>query len=347
MKRLFPVLLLALLFLQPARSQNATVDLVVFEPLPEINFAAFITANNLEGMPRIFYVNIMPPGEEVYLEGVVEWMPLNESGYSFLYSFQTNVFEARTIYNDEIGTDIIIDKDESDSDLIERNLQNNRPTGSYRISMSVYSPNGERLANDTEEITFFNPTQTLTIITPAQGSELDEGNVVASWTPVQGVAEYIIRANVRESRDQTLEEALFAGNPVIDDANVGGAVNANLREILDRQWTPGDEIVLQVSGHIPGPEGGSRVDSDIINFYLINPNSAENQALRNALINLLQTAGIPETSELLNDLMQGNIQITGAEDIGGGYMSQEDAIQILNELLSNPDNVTDIKREDD
>jgi len=339
---LFSFLILAIT-INTTKAQDITVDLVVFEPLPVIDFAAFAVANNLSGAPRIIQISILPQGQIVTVEGSIDWKRPESGQYENLFSFESYPFTSRTIFNDDIGnTDIKIKSSSSNKSAAEDNIKKGKPTGSYRLSIVVRDANG-RTVSDQAELNFLNPAQTLTIRTPEPGSSQNIGGVLAEWDDVQGVTNYSIRANNRTNINQSLEEALKSGNPIINDKNVGAVTSVNLRELLDREWLPGQEIVFQVTANISGPGGGTKLYSNIVNFTF-DMGSTGNQELSDGLINLFQGLG-DEASEILSLLQNGEINL---EDVtitfgDGQVMSLPEFQNLMIYLESNPDAIISVK----
>lgn len=301
--KISPLLSALTLILLPAQLilAQVQVDLIVFPTLTTIDYGAFATANDLRGAPRIFCAEISPEGVAVSLRGKIEWKPPEGGIYQELGSFKTEPFLSRTLCNDDIGTtDIRLREYTSNSDLTEENIKRGKPTGNYRLTVAVMDSLGlSTYDEDTEEISFLNPAQTLIIRSPQVGSENDIGNVLAEWEPVQGTESYIIKANVRRSSSQTLEEALNFGTPLINNRNVGNITSINLREILEREWQFGDEIVFQCTAKIAGPGGGQLLYSNIINFTIYNPEASRMQILISKLIEVFEKFGNTEFVQLL------------------------------------------------
>lgn len=339
---LFSFLILAIT-INTTKAQDITVDLVVFEPLPVIDFAAFAVANNLGGAPRIIQISILPQGQMVTVEGSIDWKRPESGQYENLFSFESYPFSSRTIFNDDIGnTDIKIKSSSSNKSAADDNIKKGKPTGSYRLSIVVRDANG-RTVSDQAELNFLNPAQTLTIRTPESGSSQNIGGVLAEWDDVQGVTNFSIRANTRTNINQSLEEALKSGNPIINDKNVGAVTSVNLRDLLDREWLPGQEIVFQVTANISGPGGGTKLYSNIVNFSF-DMGGTGNQELSDGLINLFEGLG-EEASEILSLLQNGEINL---EDVtitfgDGQVMSLPEFQNLMIYLESNPDAIISVK----
>ncbi|MGD8778257.1 MAG: hypothetical protein PVH88_04770 [Ignavibacteria bacterium] len=338
-----------LIFSSVSKAQDVSVDLIVFEPLPEIEFAAFAAANNLSGQPRVFQVVLNPAGQIVSLHFAVEWKKIGESSFQRFFSFETEPFIARNFYNDEIGsTDIRVKDTESNSDLTEENLEKGKPTGAYKISVSVFDENGSLLDSDVQEMEFLNPTQTLSIRSPQPGSEQDIGGVLAEWDEINGVTNYFVKANVRESKAQSLEEALDSGVPLINNKDVGVATSVNLRTLLEREWFAGQEIIFQVGAFISGPNGGTKIYSEIVNFYLPIVLQVQGDGLEESLKDVIQDYDDDKAAQLLAKIQSGEIQLTDitVEKYDGtswSFMTMPELQSLMEYFQSNPDAVISIK----
>lgn len=353
MKKVFTLfsILVLVLGINPLKAQEQIdVDLIVFEPLPEIDLGALLIAKDLKGAPRVFQLMLNPlPQYNIIVSGNMEWKRSSSEGYKFLYSFKTKPFTARNFSNNEIGTsDIVIDTDNSDTDLLEELFKKGKPTGAIRIFVEVRDENNRSLganASDSEELNFLNPAQTLSIRSPEAESIQNIGGVLAEWDDITGVGSYSIRANVRKNVNQSFEEALKSGNPLINDKDVGSVTSVNLRELLDREWLPGQEIVLQVTANIPGALGVNKLYSNIINFRFEAASQEETNTMNQNLVNLFENIGDEETSRILSLLQNGEISL---EDVtissgDGQIMTVPEFQNLMNYLETNPDAVISIK----
>lgn len=237
-------------------------------------------------------------------------------------------------------------------------MKRGKPTGTYRITLQVFSPDGTFLSQDMEELDFSNPTQTIAITSPQANTSYDIGSVLATWTEVPGVEGYEITANVRKRSRQSLEEALAFGTPIIDKVNIGNVTMANLRQYLSREWLPGQEIVFQVAAIIPRPGGNERLYSDIVNFRLKTDDTGElNKDMLNLLSNvefdlskLTQTGGSLKGDkrrirQILTMLSNGeidlsNVRITTGE---GAVLTEAEVKAIINYLQNNPRSVVNMR----
>jgi len=338
-KTLFALLLL---FNINTQTNAQTINLVVFEPLPIIDFAAFAVSNSLTGAPRIFGAIITPAGIEVEAEFRIEWQKIGAASWQEMVYFKTRPFLSRNIFNDDVGVaDIRMEEITSNKSAIDENIALGRPTGRYRLLANLII-DGNVVSTDSKELSFINPTPTLSIMLPSIASFHDAGNVQAEWDNISGVSEYIVRANVRTNPGEDLEAALNSGNPLINNKSVNLS-SVNLRTLLDREWSPGDEVVLQVTATIPGPAGGVQLRSNIVNFYINNPNAPLLTNMMNQLNLIL--SGIPggANNPVLLGLLSGQLQFDKAEDENGNPISFSQLEALLNLLSSNPDLLIDVE----
>ncbi len=362
MKIIINKFLFALLFIfgvNLSAQPKVMVTLNVFQPLPEVSFAAFLTNPFLESTPRILQVIMAPHNVDVIVQGSILWRKVDEGSFNELLSYTTKPFTSRNFYNDDFSSidGIEIEEFNSDSDLLQENLKQGKPTGTYKIIIRVYDKNMEFQSDATEDLDFLNPSQTLSIIQPSVGDELDIAGILLTWTDVLGVTEFIVKANVRSSKLESLEEALQKGNPIVDNRSVGIKTSVNLREILDRELIGGEEIVVQVRGVVPGPGGPTTVYSDIINFYLNSSGSPVVdkgvQDFETLIVEVMdewkeegqgESDAYERLTNLLEDLQNGNISFNDIrikfED--GRQLTYAEFQEILNYLRRNPDVLTNL-----
>ena len=372
----FLILLILLNVATINAQEKVRANIIVFEPLPEVSFAAFLTNPFIQGTPRIFQIQLSPHGKDVYLVGTLKWRKPDQGSFLPLTTFRTEVFKSRNFYNDEINSnpDIQIAETDYDNDLLQENLKLGKPAGLYNLMIQVYDPNGDLLDEEIvdlgiKDLGFVNPAQTLEFIQPLAGSYQDVGGVILTWTEVIGVTDFIVLANVRKSKNESFEEALKKGNPIIDNKRVGLKTSVNLRELLERELVPGQEIVAQVRGIIPNPGGQIILYSNIINFNITDPNSTSAEKISDEMVLLLVKIidemknnppdvdaeeqekldnFIQSLEELLQKLRDGEItfdeMLVTTED--GGTLTYPEFIQLLEKLVQFPDMITNINFEE-
>lgn len=339
------ILKILALFLIPFATvfSQPSIRLIVFPELTTTDFASFATLNDLQGAPRIFCAEINAPGQTVTMAGRIEWKKIGASDFVEVAWFITRPFLAKTLCNDDIGkVDVRIYDHRVNTDLIEENIQYGKPTGEYRLTVYLYDSTSQNLlSSDSKNLVFLNPSQTLTIINPRPNQSYDAGNILVEWTPISGASEYYIKASEKSDRNQSLEEALQRGTPLVNNKNVGVVTSVNLREILDRELKPGTEVVLQVSANIPGPAGGKRIFSEIINFSILNPESQYYQQLIARFNNVLNRLG---QNELIQAVQSGQLDPSKLQirKEDGTIMTFE---ELVNFLEMNVNNITRIIKE--
>ena len=74
--------LIFILGINISAQEKVMVTLNVFQPLPEVSFAAFLTNPFLESTPRILQVLMAPHDKMVIVQGSILWRKLDESSFS-------------------------------------------------------------------------------------------------------------------------------------------------------------------------------------------------------------------------------------------------------------------------
>ena len=317
--------LIFILGINISAQEKVMVTLNVFQPLPEVSFAAFLTNPFLESTPRILQVIMAPHDKMVIVRGSILWRKVDESSFNELLSYTTKPFTSRNFYNDDFSSidGIEIEEFNSNDDLLQENLKQGKPSGTYKITVQVFNENMEFQSDATTDLDFLNPAQTLTIIQPVKGERWDVGGVQLTWTEVTGVSEYIIKANIRTSKFESLEEALQKGNPIISNKSVGLRTSVNLREILDRELVGGEELVIQVRALVDGPGGPTVIYSDLVNIYLKGATSAVIDKSVEELVSLV---------EQFREQLVEQLKVEAASDEGGDS-EEGDALEQLKGLL--------------
>jgi hypothetical protein len=329
------------------RAQTPQIKLNVFQDLSTVDLGAFLISNDLSGQPRIFQVTIIPEGKNVVVQGKVEWkMDLNSS-FREIFNFKTKVFRARTFTNADVGnSDIQLESINGDKTLAEELAKRGKPTGVIGITLKLFDDRGNFLSDNYEKFDFLNPAQTISIMSPQDGSSCDVGNVQAQWTPVAGATSYIIRANIVPQGSSSLEDALNGGDPLIKDKDVGVANVVNLSTILDRQWVGDQRIVLSVSAYISGPGGGTLLKSSPVTFLLnkSGDNQSEAANINPDLIRLANLISSQVNQEFVAKLSSGNISIDQIQitDENNHTITLSDFLQILTFLETHKEAVISI-----
>ncbi|MFH1194560.1 MAG: hypothetical protein V1720_02530 [bacterium] len=344
MKKFFLIGLIAGYFFiltNVVNSQPIEAQISVFEPLPALDLAAFVFSNSLEGSPRFFAVDITPVGLKVILETKIFWNRGHGDQFFELLSFVTQPFISGVVYNDQIGSSILIENIESNSELIQENLNIGVPSGRYEVAVNV-SEFGNPLNNFTSNETvleFVNPSQTLAIRAPEAGSTQDIGSVYAEWDNIVGASGYVLKAGVRTNPNQSIEESLNSGTPLINNRSTGLLTSVNLRDYLDREWLPGQEIILQVKAEVPSPGGNNELFSDPVNFFMRDSNPETMNRIGGYLFELLRLLSENLDQNLIDLLESGGLGDLSQITLDGKIISEDELIVLLNNLLANRENI--------
>lgn len=352
------LIVLFLVFLTNSYPQQITkFDVTIFPNLLTLDFGSLTFINQLAGAPQIFLVEIEPKNISLRMRGEIDWIDFDGKLYPRFLSFATYQFESQDFFNSKLGNGIELSSFNIPQEIANKIMKKGKPSGTFKFRFYLTSASGNpyddinilTLTNGQKavvekEVEFLNPTQSLTIISPTTGNYEDPGNVVAQWTALTGVTEYKIRANNRLNSNQSLEDALKQGNPLINDRSVGLTTTVNLRTILDREWEGGQEIVLQVSALVEGPGGGEKLSSNIVSFFLTNPNAASLSFLTNNMINMINNMpGLNISEGFKQKLLNGEIQIEDQILVDGKPISFLELTNLLNELGSDPDRIISIQ----
>lgn len=329
-------------------AQTHSIQIVTFPGLASMDFAGFIITDNLKGAPNVFQVNIMPAGGSIRLHGVLTWKDIDRNATEVqLVDFTTKDFIARSFTNSDLGNLISLKSHTENTNQIQKNIDKGRPTGTYKLTLEVYNAlTNIKESSDVATLTFDNPTQTLSLIYPTQGLSLDQGNVLAVWTSVQGIkgdgnSYYFIRASERRNSNQSLEDALRSGAPYINNQKImGNLTSVNLRTLpLEREWAPGSEVVLQIGAHISGVGGGTDIFSQPVSFSVARSSSATDQAITTTISNILQGFMSSIPPQVLAGLLSGQLGMTGAKGENGVSLSPAEVQKILTFLQSHPQDI--------
>ena len=336
-KIIYAVSVFLLLFLSGnCYTQTATIDVQVFEPLPQLDIGALIVQNNFQGTPKIFYVQINPSGRNVFVIGTILWDKNDGRGFQQLFEFTTNNFISRNFYSDELGlSGLSIKSNIVTTNLSKDLIEKGKPTGSFRFRFVLHDANGTFLSQTSKDATFENPAQTLSIITPTANSNQSIGSVIANWNRINGAQKYKIKLNVRTNPGQSLEDALNSGTPLINDKEVDGDVtNIDLRALLEREWLQGQELVLRVTAVTGGIGGGSGLPSPIVNFTVGNSSGDPSDNLKSALIALLTQLQNDNATQFVALLTNVSMNEVKFYDNSGSEITFAQFQSLVNSILS-------------
>jgi len=321
------IILFLFLFTITNFGQSINVRLNVDPGISQLNLTSLIVDQNLSGTPRIFRVVIFPENRKVIMEGQIFWKPVNGS-FKNVYSFRTKKFLSHTFTNQDLNSgQIKIDrqKENIDNDVLEELRRFGTVTGTMNIKIKVTDVRSGQIAFDEKEISFLNPAQTLSIRSPFPNSVEDVGNVLAEWDRVPGALNYKITLVQKQSKGQSLEDALTSGQPLIRDRNVGNRTKVNLRNLLEREWVPGMELVFQVKAVTAAAGGNRNLKSAPVNFFLENPND--------------RSKNVVDPQEVIDLIFRGEIKPDKIKRtmLDGKPVEIEKLMRIIAKLKANPD----------
>ena len=336
-KFIYTVSVMVLLFFSSnSYSQTATIDLQIF-PITEMDLGSLLVENNIQGARPFFSVQITPAGQNVYVKGEVKWDKKDGRGFQSMFTFQTEPFISRNFLSSELGSSglRIAPGSQFNSTLTKELVERGKPTGSFQFILQLYSANGTYLSQSSQELSFQNPSQTLTIITPDANSTQSVGSIIARWSQINGASKYKIKLNLRTAPGQSLEEALESGTPLINNKEVDGSVtNADLRSLLEREWLPGQELVLQVTAVAAGLAGGTELRSQIINFQIAQGSGTPVDNAKNALIALLTQLQNEQATLFVSELNNASMDNVKYYNNEGSEISFAQFQSIVNSILS-------------
>ncbi len=345
------VIMCIMIIYSSTHAQTATMSLNIFPNLSRIDFAAFSFERELTNQPRIMQIIIMPSGLEVFIEGSISWKRNESSGFQTVGTFITENFLSRSFFNDEIGsTDIKIKSSNYNSDLTNDLLKIGKPSGIIGISFNLFDSQGTLLSSVSDEILFLNPTPP-EIILPISGSIVNIGSIPVMWTKSIGASSYRILANYIGNNETNYEQALNAGNPIVNNRDVGELISINLRDYLDREIVGDTNIVLVVRAVVEGPGGGEIYQSTPVVFSTTTSGESQTSTqtsdpLQSNLILLSNIlSGQDINQNFLNDLASGKYSLDQLQFIDeyGNLLSFSDFQNIMNYLQSNPDAIISVK----
>lgn len=322
MLRIF--LIVSLFFLVTSNAQNIRVNLEINPGITQLNLGSLIVDENLSGTPRLFRISIFPEQRKVKLKGWINWKPINKS-LRQVASFETEEFLSRSFSNQALNDGRIkIARTDENSDVINDLRKYGKLTGTVEIRVLVTDVVTGQTAEDTKRIDFTNPAQTLKVLSPNPGSVEDVGNVIARWDRIPGAKSYKITLIQKKSKEQSDIEALSSGKPLIKDKDVGKTNQVNLRTLLERQWTPGMELVFQVKAVTDAPGGVVELPSDPTSFFIEDPND--------------ETKDIVDPEALLDLILNGDLRLDQIKyfTIDGKRVEPHVLMRLIQQLKNNP-----------
>jgi hypothetical protein len=340
-------LILLLIPLVSVLPQNS-IQLIVTPGLGSLDLGTFLMSNNLSGQPRIFQliISTQPEGRNVFLKGEVDWKQNESANSQKVFDFQTKVFKARSLTNDEIGnSDIQLESINGDQSLAREIASRGKPSGVFYISISMFSENNEILDSpQSQTLTFLNPAPTISITFPVQNSFVDVGNVQANWTEVQGATRYEVQAGEIPENNPNVEDALQSGSLIVDARNISaGITSINLGNYLSRPWHDGQKIALLIKAIYLDSGKESEIRSEPVIFSLgqasYGPGNKKDETSETLQPdqNMQRVANLVNgkvEQSIIDKLKDGTIQLNQIqiEDENGQAISQADFLTILGML---------------
>ena len=340
--------LFLLFFSQLTISQTLPFSMQLSITPANFNLVDVIVNKNLSGTPRIVELTMSERGRLIVLEGEIAWDEKRNGNFKSMYSFRTNPFKSRLkLSNNEINnyTDIKIESDDSNDDLLDKQRDVGKLKGSYRFVFNVYDGvNGELLDNASEVKDICNPSENIIVDLPVSEETYSIGSVSASWKIDECVAEYNILAKKKiQGGASSIEDIIESGETVIDhtleitDAiRQSGSVNIILDDFIESNfWQNNDEIVLLITALNPQSVGTTEILADPIKFYIGTPkiNPSGNLTL------------VDKAQAFYDKLINGEItfdMIKSITDENGNAISFADFKALITELGNHPDQVISI-----
>ncbi len=330
-------------------------------------------AQGISGQKEFFRMNISKPipTEQVRLYGEISWQDVDKNSPELMAKFLTAPFTATYLTNTQFGNMIQVDDDWSDGAVVDRNIAKGKLVGKYFLQFKLYSalaPNRISRLNlaiplaisDLASFEVKNPTQTISIMEPMTGDvKLVDDNISIGWTQVDGItgfgnganaSYYRIKAN-RILTGETADDALGKSSLYVDKklSNLSGQTNVSWQLIKNKDWSPGDNIVVVVSAVFAD---GTELKSAPVFFSVASNTTAGgdtshtrsqfnlqehplNLALVNALNNLPASllANIP--AGFLQSLTNGTL-VLNSITVDGVTFTPEQMQILMAQLIANP-----------
>jgi hypothetical protein len=339
MRKIVKLSVIAILLIISSNSFYAQTIQIQLLNMGALDFAAFDFTSSRNTSPRILQILITPPGSEVVVDGIIAWKRNDSAGFEELFRFRTRKFLARSFSNDEINnSEIEIESTDFNSSLVTENVRIGKPNGVYRFTVRLFNASGVFLSENSQEIAFLNPTPP-TIVLPTDGSSYDVGTIIAQWTPSLGATSYKILANYIDDNESNPEGALNAGNPLINNRDVGNVTTVNLRDYLDREIVADTNIVIVVKAVVSGPNGEEILNSPFVVFTTSSSTSSSAKTTNGHpdLIRLANLLPADISQDFKNKLMNGTIRPEQIQisDGAGNTISFTEFVSLLNYLEQN------------
>lgn len=333
-------------------AQTPTVELVTFKGLSTIDLSTFSFDEGFSNQQRVFQVIINPPGVEVSVGITITWKRNESSGFQLVGTYFSQNFSSRSFFNDEIANSEIRKKSSDfNSDITKDILKIGKPSGVIGVLVDLFNAQGQKIDDSYREFEFLNPTPP-EIISPISGSIFDVGSIPVMWTKSSGASSYRILANYIADNQTNYEQALNAGNPVVNNRDVGDIQSINLSDVLDREIISDTNIVLVVKAIVQRPGGEDELKSAPVIFSTGTSGSSDmndqqiSGPLHSILVLLSNVLGNQQVNQtFLNNLISGKYSLDQIQftDEYGNVLSIPDFQNILNYLEANKDAIISVQ----
>ncbi|KAF0152623.1 MAG: hypothetical protein FD143_939 [Ignavibacteria bacterium] len=327
------------------KAQAPRISLVLLADLSSLDLSAFALERNLSNQQKIFQVVIQPEGINAYIEGKIDWQASINSSASEVFRFQTKIFKTRNFFSDELASssDLLLEDKTVDNDLIEEIIERGKLTGKVKITLRLFSENGQFLSESYSDIVLLNPSPTISINLPQEDSQFDVGNIPLQWTPVNGALRYLIKANTYSEGAESPTAALHSGTPIINDFNAGTLTSINLATVTKtREWYGGQKVVVIVKAVISESGREKELNSEPVTFELVQPGGAAltSKTTLKPDANMVRLADVLQdavSSEFLKKLKDGTIKLSDVQivDENNQPVSSDSFMLILSFLEAN------------
>jgi len=220
------------------------------------------------------------------------------------------------------------------------------PSGTYTFTIHIEDANDPNISSNVEQIVLNLQTiSRLDLISPLDMSEMPNPLPQFNWLYDGSRVELSIYEFLPSKR--TKEEAA-EGNPHLvvrsgDPDLPLGTHTFQYPANTVRSLEPGKKYVWRVKGLTVGSGGsGSSINSDVWQFSVASTggNGAGGGELNNVSNQILN---LTLTVQILNDLLSGDLILTGVMYIDGKPVSADEVARLLRDLVSNPDKIITVQ----
>jgi hypothetical protein len=360
----------------PSTNYAQSITLELFEGLAELEIGSILSANGIVNTQQYLSTTISNAnGLSAQIKIRVDWKKDFNAERKFVAEALTKQFTIRKdilrVTNLDIGSDRYqLQSSNYDDDVLDELRKLGKLAGEIYVNATLILSDGREIPSGEKTIGLLNPTNTLTIISPAVNSTWNQGNIPMQWNSISGANDYLIRCNSKKPFESN-EEGLKSGQPFLWDKSVkqffpelSGSfengladipININLWDMFSgsRVPTPGTELVVQVVGVVPSTSVDTKIESRIVNFYINDPKSQRSPeqtqqfvaSLRDYVINSNLTEQEQEDLiSFLNLVEAGNVSYQGVLDANGNVIPSREVQRILTYLQDNPDMIVSVKK---